>query len=152
MIIFSSTVAPKILGPLYDIKIKAGQVIHIDIDYIGEPDPDIFWYNDDVEIGPSVRTTIDAINHHTIIHTVNAVRSDSGQYKIRARNENGEDEATLNVVVLDKPGPPEGPLNYDEIMANSVLMSWGPPKDDGGSPITYVYFCYIILCDNHDII
>ena len=129
------TVAPKILGPIYDIKVKAGQLIHIDVDYLGEPDPDITWYNDDVEITASVRTTIDAMNHHTILHSVNAIRSDSGQYKIRAKNVNGEDEARLNVVVLDTPGAPHD-FNYDEIMPNSVQISWKPPKDDGGSTIT----------------
>ena len=127
---------PKILGPLYDVRVKAGQVIHIDVDYTGEPDPEVTWLNDDVAIESDIRTTINSINHHSVVHTVDAVRSDSGQYLIKAKNASGSDEATINVIVLDKPGAPEGPLNYDEIQANSVIMSWKPPKDNGGSPIT----------------
>lgn len=127
---------PKILGPLHDIRIKAGQVLHVDVDYIGEPQPSVFWYNDDKELLADVRTTITAINNHSVFHAVNTTRGDSGPYKIRLKNDSGEDQGTFNVIVLDSPGAPEGPLNYDEIQANSVDISWNPPKDDGGSPIT----------------
>ena len=43
---------------------------------------------------------------------------------------------TMNVTVLDRPGAPEGPLEYDDVTANSVSLSWKAPSDDGGSPIT----------------
>jgi len=130
--------APKIIGPLYDVTIKAGQVLHIDVDYIGEPDPDVFWFTDDEEIVDVavMRTTLTAINHHTVLHTVNTVRSDSGEYRIRVKNESGQDEATFRVNILDKPGPPQGPMVYEEVQANSVLISWRLPLDNGGSPLT----------------
>ena len=44
----------------------------------------------------------------------------------------------MEVTVLDKPSPPEGPLEYDDVTSSTVSLSWKPPKDDGGSPITYV--------------
>ena len=134
--IFCITVKPKILGPLYEVRVKAGQVIHIDVDYIGEPHPDISWFADDVELQNDVRTTYTAINHHTVLHTVNAVRSDSGEYRVRAKNESGQDEGTLLVIVLDKPGPPDGPMVYEEVQSNNVVISWKQPRDNGGSPIT----------------
>ena len=42
----------------------------------------------------------------------------------------------MEVIVLDKPSPPEGPLEYDDVTSSTVSLSWKPPKDDGGSPIT----------------
>ena len=42
----------------------------------------------------------------------------------------------MEVIVLDKPSPPEGPLEYDDVTSSTVTLSWNPPKDDGGSPIT----------------
>ena len=42
----------------------------------------------------------------------------------------------MEVIVLDKPSPPEGPLQYDDVTSSTVTLSWKPPKDDGGSPIT----------------
>lgn len=31
---------------------------------------------------------------------------------------------------------PEGPIVLDALLKNSVIISWKPPKDDGGSMIT----------------
>lgn len=52
------------------------------------------------------------------------------------KNDSGEDEGTFQVIVLDRPGPPQAPFEYEEITANSVTVSWKPPKDNGGSEIT----------------
>ena len=38
-----SAVAPKIKTPMTELRIKAGQILHIDIDYVGEPDPTVEW-------------------------------------------------------------------------------------------------------------
>ncbi len=37
-------------------------------------------------------------------------RSDQGSYTVIAKNCVGKDMVTVNLKVLDKPGPPEGPL------------------------------------------
>jgi hypothetical protein len=37
-------------------------------------------------------------------------RSDQGTYTVLAKNSVGKDMVTVNLKVLDKPGPPEGPL------------------------------------------
>jgi hypothetical protein len=39
-------------------------------------------------------------------------RSDSGQCRIEASNEYGKAEARVLISVIDKPGPPEGPISY----------------------------------------
>lgn len=37
--------------------------------------------------------------------------------------------------MIGRPDIPEGPLEYDDIQARSVRVSWRPPSDDGGSDI-----------------
>lgn len=37
---------------------------------------------------------------------------------------------------LDVPGVPDGPLEVTDVKADSVMLSWKPPKSDGGSPVT----------------
>lgn len=41
----------------------------------------------------------------------------------------------LQVRVIGRPDPPVGPLEFDDIQARSVRVSWRPPSDDGGSDI-----------------
>lgn len=40
------------------------------------------------------------------------------------------------VLFSDKPAMPEGPIKLEALLKNSVIISWKPPKDDGGSMIT----------------
>ena len=51
-------------------------------------------------------------------------------------NELGSDKANFYFNILDVPGPPTGPITFDDITGSSVTISWKKPKDDGGSPIT----------------
>lgn len=36
----------------------------------------------------------------------------------------------------DKPLPPQGPIDVADLTPETCLLSWKPPLDDGGSPIT----------------
>ncbi|KRF85408.1 twitchin isoform X27 [Drosophila virilis] len=128
--------APKIITPLHEVRIKAGLIFHIDIDFIGEPAPEAIWTHNLNSLKSNERSTITTIGHHTVVHTVNCQRSDSGIYHLLLRNDSGIDEGSFELIVLDRPGPPDGPLEYEEITANSVTISWKPPKDNGGSEIS----------------
>lgn len=128
--------APKIKTPLREIRIKAGTIFHVDINYVGEPSPDVEWTCDGRQLKTDERATITAIGYHTIVHIVNTKRSDSGELHLRLSNESGTDEGSFLLVVMDRPGPPTGPLEYEEITSSSVTLSWKPPKDQGGSDIT----------------
>lgn len=52
------------------------------------------------------------------------------------KNDSGEDECDIDVIVLDKPGVPEGPLEATETTKDSVTLQWKPPKDNGGGDIS----------------
>ena len=60
---------------------------------------------------------------------------------IKAENINGSDSVDIDIVVIDVPGAPLGPLNVKEMTANDCWLEWKAPKDNGGMPITYyIYF------------
>lgn len=42
----------------------------------------------------------------------------------------------LILYLADKPLPPQGPLDVSDITPETCSLSWRPPLDDGGSPIT----------------
>lgn len=96
------TVPPKIKTPLNDIRIKAGQIFHVDIDFIGEPPPEVIWSVETKPLKTDERTTVTSIGYHTIVHTVNAKRTDSGLYHLMLRNSSGLDEGSFQVIVLGK--------------------------------------------------
>lgn len=64
-----------------------------------------------------------------------AVRGDTGQYELILANNKGEVRVPIEVQVIDKPGAPEGPLKVSDVTSQMCVLSWQPPKDDGGSPI-----------------
>ncbi|EYC13263.1 hypothetical protein Y032_0044g1070 [Ancylostoma ceylanicum] len=120
-----------------DLRIKAGQSINFDVNVEGEPTPKIEWFLNGEPIQSLGKTKIDNSNdNNTKLDTKDAVRADTGKYKIVATNENGRDEAEVNVNVLDIPGTPEGPLSVKDITKDGCSLRWNPPEDDGGSPIT----------------
>lgn len=92
--------APKIKTPLNDIRIKAGLILHVDIDFVGEPAPDVTWTVGGKPLAADERTTVTSIGYHTIVHTVNAKRSDSGLYNLHLKNSSGTDEGSFQVIVL----------------------------------------------------
>lgn len=111
-------------------------IFHVDINFVGEPQPEVVWDLNGKSLTTDDRTTITSIGYHTIVHKVNAKRTDSGEYHLLLKNDSGIDEGSFKLIVLDKPEPPQGPLNFEEITSQSVTLSWKPPKDNGGSDIT----------------
>lgn len=124
---------------LKPLLIRAGKPIKYDVNVRGEPVPTIIWYQNDKELQvdtlPS-NVEIKNIPHNTKISIVDTLRKHTGTYKIRAVNEHGEDEATVEVNVLGPPGKPKGPLAVKDVTKDSCKLSWKKPEDDGGKPIT----------------
>lgn len=79
---------------------------------------------------------MDTSSSMTKLHVGDSERADSGKYKIVATNEYGTDSAEIQVTVVSRPGPPGGPLMTPEVTHDSVSLTWHPPADNGGSPIT----------------
>ena len=128
--------APKIITPLKDVSVKAGNNFTIDVEYIGSPDPNVNWYNEGTPLVTDERATVSAIAPITTFHIVNCKRTDSGDLTIKLVNESGSDKGNFYFNVLDVPGTPTGPIVYEEVTGNSVTISWKKPLDNGGSDIT----------------
>lgn len=73
---------------------------------------------------------------HSKLHKPSSKRTDTGKYKVQLKNDSGEDECDIDVIVLDRPGVPQGPLETTETTKDSVSLQWKPPTDNGGSDIT----------------
>ena len=78
--------APKILTPMKDVNVKAGNNFTIDVEYIGSPDPNVDWFVDGSPLVSDERTTVSAIAPITTFHIVNCKRSDTGDVVIKFVN------------------------------------------------------------------
>ena len=102
--------------------------------------PTIEWFINDEKQEPGDRISINNDEPEKSIFKVKeAKRDDTGKFKVKAKNKNGEDSAEINVTVLDKPSAPEA-LDASDVHATGCKLTVTPPKDDGNCPIlAYVF-------------
>jgi len=94
----------------------------------------------------------DTNSSQTKLHVSASVRNDSGKYTITASNDYGSDKADIEVIVVDKPGAPTGPLTPTKITGDAITLQWEPPKDDGGAEINgknnLIMFIVLVVVKN----
>ncbi|CAG9796113.1 unnamed protein product [Diatraea saccharalis] len=131
-------VKPYIIGDgLQNLIIKKGQVITFDIKYGGEPEPEVKWMKGEEEIrDDGDRITIDKYERNTVLTVRKTTRPDSGKYKLVLTNSSGTCESIADVVVLDKPNRPNGPIEVVDVRAEKATVKWQKPDDWKGSDIT----------------
>jgi hypothetical protein len=126
---------------LNSIKVSKGATITLNAKVQGEPAPIKAWYYGRIEIKPCPSVEIIEKEHSIKLIMTNARRDDTGIYTLKADNEHGQDQADVDVVVMVEPSKPKGPLKVDDIYAEGCSCEWGPPEDDGGTPVTH----YLVL-------
>merc|ERR1712066_1206934 len=126
--------------------VKAGENVKLCLPLIGKPKPKVMWYQGEDDLAEELRqtkhinTAIDDDNN-LIFNIRDAVRGDAGVFRVRVKNQAGDKTCKIRAVVLDRPAPPAGPLEYHDVQATSLLLNWRMPTEDGGSPTTN----YVVL-------
>lgn len=115
--------------------VKAGTTVRLPAIMRGVPVPTAKWVTDSSEIKSDGRYKIETDNYSTVLTIKDCVRKDTGEYLLTVSNAAGSKTVALHLTVLDVPGPPTGPINILEVTPEYMVISWRPPKDDGGSPI-----------------
>ncbi|KFP66396.1 Immunoglobulin-like and fibronectin type III domain-containing protein 1 [Cariama cristata] len=114
---------------------KVGQKVKIKIPFEGRLPVRATWLKDRMELVNDTRVCVDKTETFTMLSISSSERKDSGDYKVRLKNDSGVLEINLKLVVIDKPQPPAGPIKIVENSANNITLQWKPPKDDGGKPV-----------------
>ena len=83
------------------------------------------------EVVPNDRIKIEQLDDEFVLICKAAEKGDQGRYAITLRNPKGSDTAHVNLIVLDKPAAPEGPLEASKITPDSCKLAWNPPKVSG---------------------
>ncbi|XP_063072212.1 immunoglobulin-like and fibronectin type III domain-containing protein 1 [Engraulis encrasicolus] len=115
--------------------IKAGKSATFKINFVGREPIKVQWYNEDEEVLDDTNIKIEKSSTHSRLLLSKCPRKQTGEIKIKLKNEFGTAEAISKLIVIDKPTPPAGPVEIVEASANCVEIKWRGPKDDGGCTV-----------------
>lgn len=121
---------------LQKVTVRAGQSVKLEVDVKGEPAPTTAWFLKGTELKTGANMKVEHEPYMTKIHLTDTSRKHTGTYVIKAENSSGKDEAEVEIIILDKPSKPEGPLEAVNVHKEGCKLKWNKPKDDGGLPIT----------------
>ncbi|XP_068161151.1 myosin binding protein Cb isoform X3 [Antennarius striatus] len=113
---------------------KVGEKINLTIPFQGKPRPVATWYKDGKPIDEKIINVRNS-NVDSILFIRSAEREHSGKYELVLKIENMEDRATIEIRIVEKPGPPVN-VRVTDIWGFNAALEWEPPKDDGNCEIT----------------
>lgn len=122
---------------LEDLVVKAGNRIAWDLPIEASPKPKAQWVCNGKEIQASERVDMYVSTSKCTFEIPFSARTDTGTYTLTLTNNLGSFSASAQVLVIDKPSPPQPPLEISRITKEGCRASWKVPLDDGGSPILH---------------
>ncbi|XP_066559659.1 immunoglobulin-like and fibronectin type III domain-containing protein 1 isoform X2 [Amia ocellicauda] len=117
------------------IAVKAGQNAELKMPFEGRPPFKVSWFRDGEELLDDKNVKVEMGPNHSRLLLTKCKRKNGGEIKVKIKNDNGTVEAMTNLVVLDKPSPPQGPVEVLESSPTCIEFKWRPPRDDGGAPV-----------------
>ncbi|XP_077997326.1 protein Obscurin-like [Glandiceps talaboti] len=100
---------PKFITDLEDQNVKAGTSLRIDCRVGGIPEPDIFWYKDDIFVQETANVQVLFEGEDTCgLIFLKATMEDTGEYTIKAKNVAGECSCSCIIMVEDSSSEEEG--------------------------------------------
>ncbi|XP_055021908.1 immunoglobulin-like and fibronectin type III domain-containing protein 1 [Boleophthalmus pectinirostris] len=118
------------------VTIKVGHNAVFKMAFVGHQPIKIHWYREEEELQEDTNIKIERSSSHSRLLLIRCQRKDTGEIKVKLKNEDGFTEAISQLIVLDKPTSPLGPAEVIESSPVCIEFKWRPPKDDGGSPVT----------------
>ncbi|KAM9613301.1 LOW QUALITY PROTEIN: immunoglobulin-like and fibronectin type III domain-containing protein 1 [Trichechus inunguis] len=132
------TIAPNVTEKLEPLVVKAGKPVTVKIPFETLP-VQATWRKDGAEVlgGSGREAQVDLGDGFTRLCLPSASRKDRGQYSMTLRSKGGSLQADLTLRVIDKPQPPQGPLEVQDGHGAGVCLHWQLPRDDGGWAIQH---------------
>lgn len=126
--------------PNGELSVRIGQNVNIDLPYLGKPTPVIQWMKDDIILKESEQVRFRQTENKASLIVRTARKDNAGKYTLVLTNKLVKNYFDINVTTLGPPSAPVGPVHFDEIKAQSIIISWNEPEEDGGGEIT----CYSV--------
>ncbi|ESO04852.1 hypothetical protein HELRODRAFT_191479 [Helobdella robusta] len=116
--------------------LKAGTSASVEVPFTGSPQPKIIWNYEGRPLRESRRVRVDNDHDLTTLILSRVDRSDAGTYSLKLENDFGSGQLKVKVIVIDKPSPPRD-FKCRDVSGDGLTLTWMPPRDDGGSPVTH---------------
>ncbi|XP_063076882.1 myosin-binding protein C, fast-type-like [Engraulis encrasicolus] len=112
---------------------QVGDKINLSIPFQGKPRPVVTWLKDGEPVD-FTKVGVRNSNIDSILFIRSAEREHSGKYTLVLQIENMEDRATIDICIVERPGPPIN-LKITDVWGFNAALEWEPPKDDGNCEI-----------------
>uniref|UniRef100_A0A8C3R6D4 Titin n=1 Tax=Cyanoderma ruficeps TaxID=181631 RepID=A0A8C3R6D4_9PASS len=129
-------IEPDVRPAFHSYSVQVGQDLKVEVPIAGRPKPTVTWVKDGQPLRQTTRVNVSDSADLTVLNLKETSKEDSGTYEITVANVVGQKSASVEIITLDKPDPPVGPVKFDEISAESITLSWNPPVYTGGCQIT----------------
>ncbi|KAF6716003.1 Immunoglobulin-like and fibronectin type III domain-containing protein 1 [Oryzias melastigma] len=116
------------------LAIKVGHNAIFKVQFVGHQPVKIQWFRDGDELQDDTSAKIENSAGHSRLLLSRCQRKDTGEIKIKLKNEHGFTEAVSKLLVLALPGPPTPP-QVVSAFHDCINLSWAPPSNTGGSRI-----------------
>uniref|UniRef100_A0A670HZ63 Titin n=1 Tax=Podarcis muralis TaxID=64176 RepID=A0A670HZ63_PODMU len=118
------------------VTVRIGYNVHVEIPYKGKPKPTMSWLKDNIPLKESEQVRFKKTENKITLSVKNVKKENGGKYTLILDNGVHRKSFPITVITLGPPSKPKGPIKLDEIRADSMVLSWGVPEDDGGGEIT----------------
>ncbi|XP_006834284.1 PREDICTED: myosin-binding protein H [Chrysochloris asiatica] len=128
--------APKIRVPrhLRQTYIRqVGESVNLQIPFQGKPRPQASWTHNSQPLD-SQQTSVRTGDHDSILFIRKAQRSDSGRYELTLKLEGLEAKTAIDILVIEKPGPPSS-IRLLDVWGCNAALEWTPPQDTGNTEL-----------------
>uniref|UniRef100_A0A3B4ABP3 Titin n=1 Tax=Periophthalmus magnuspinnatus TaxID=409849 RepID=A0A3B4ABP3_9GOBI len=129
------TMEPSIKLQFNSYTVLSGKDLKLEFPVIGRPKPRVTWTKDGQPLKVTSRVNVVNTESSTSISITEACKDDLGKYSITATNSAGTATEEVSVIILDKPGPPKGPVKVVEVSNTFVHLAWEPPEYTGGCQV-----------------
>ncbi|XP_077428743.1 immunoglobulin-like and fibronectin type III domain-containing protein 1 [Vanacampus margaritifer] len=117
------------------VTVKKGHKATFKLSYMGREPIKVQWFHEGEELSDEANIKLETSDGYTRLLLIKLQRKDSGEVKLKLKNEFGTAEALTELIVQDKPTPPMGPVEIVEASSSAIEIKWRPPKDSGGCKI-----------------
>ncbi|XP_047729642.1 myosin-binding protein H-like isoform X2 [Prionailurus viverrinus] len=112
---------------------KVGDTVNLLIPFQGKPKPQATWTHDGCALDAG-RVSVRNGERDSILFIREAQRADSGRYQLSVRLGELEATATIDILVIERPGPPQS-IKLVDVWGSNATLEWTPPQDTGNTAL-----------------